>query len=136
MPYRSVRVSVLATKRFGFWKPFNIEILTLGRLETCAVTLFRIQLYDELLVQLDLNQLVAFRQALDAALQALPADIAPVGRRGVGGRIARCQNGRIILAALANRDLVAHLYLRRGNIALAAVDVDVAMPHPLPVLGG
>src|SRR5579864_1592544 len=104
MPYRSVRVSVLATKRFGFWKPLNIEILTLSRPETCAVTLFRIQLYDELLVQLDLNQLVALRQSLDAALQGLPVDIDPVGRRGVGGRVARGQNGRIILAAGANRD--------------------------------
>src|SRR6202011_3843272 len=67
MPYRSVRVSVLATKRLGFWKPLNIEILIFGQAGDLRRHLFRIQLYDELLVQLDLNQLVALRQALDAA---------------------------------------------------------------------
>ena len=65
---------------------------------------FRVQLHDELLVQLDLHQVLA----LGKALHASPSDAsrstsiqfgAGACARGVAGR----QDGRIVLAGFANR---------------------------------
>src|ERR1039458_3815529 len=98
MPYRSVRLSVLATNRLGFWKPLNIESPFWGvRGQRPAESvlpfpgprprapdpssLLRVQLDDELLVQLDLHQVLALGQALNATLQTFPIHINPVWRR-------------------------------------------------------
>ena len=51
--------------------------------------------------------------------------------RGVAGG----QDGRIVLAGFANGDFVAHVDQGGGDVALAAVDVDVAVADDLPGLG-
>src|SRR5436190_1588109 len=58
MPYRSVRVSVLATRRLGFWNPLNMCLMD--------PDLLGVQLDDQLLVQLDLHQLFALELTDDA----------------------------------------------------------------------
>src|ERR1035438_6203424 len=99
------------------------------------IRLFRVQLDDELLVQLDLHQVLALRQALDATLQTFPVHIDPIRRRRVRRGVAGDQNGGIGLAALADRNHVAHFDHRRRDVALAAVDIDVAVAHHLAGLG-
>src|SRR5437763_3302980 len=132
MPYRSVRVSVLATNRLGFWKPLNIENLIVGRSETRpGQNLFRVKLDDELLVHLDLHQVAALRQRGDTTPQSLAVHIDPVGRRSVSRGVAGGQDGRIVLAALADRYDVADLHHGGRDIALPSVDVDVAVAHHL-----
>src|ERR1035441_6850191 len=99
------------------------------------IRLFRVQLDDELLVQLDLHQVLALRQALDATLQTFPVHIDPIRRRRVRRGVAGGQNGGIGLAGFADRNHVAHFNHRRRDIALAAVDIDVAVAHHLAGLG-
>src|ERR1035441_7675031 len=99
------------------------------------VRLLRVQLDDELLVQLDLHQILALRQALDATLQTFPVHIDPIRRRRVRRGVAGGQNGGIGLAAFADRNHVAHFDHRRWDVALAAVDIDVAVAHDLAGLG-
>src|SRR4051794_1717521 len=132
MPYRSVRVSVLATNRLGFWKPLNIENLIVDRRKARPdQKLFRVKLDDELLVHLDLHQLAALRQAGNATPQSFPVHFDPVRRGRVRRSVASGQDGRIVLAAFADGDDVADLHLRGGNVALAAVDVDVTVADHL-----
>src|SRR5664279_2939887 len=95
------------------------------------VRLFRVQLDDELLVQLDLHQVLALRQALYATLQTFPVHVDPVRRRRVRRGVAGGQNGGVVLAVFADGDHVAHFYHRGGNVALAAVEIDVAVAHYL-----
>src|ERR1017187_10554986 len=99
------------------------------------VRLLRVQLDDKLLVQLDLYQVLALRQALDATLQTFPVHIDPIRRRRVRRGVADGQNVGIGLAALADRNYVANLDHRRRDVALAAVDIDVAVAHHLAGLG-
>src|SRR5579864_5277238 len=56
IPYRSVSVSVLATNRFGFWNPLNID----------DGLLLRIQFDDQLLIQLDLDEILALGRSADS----------------------------------------------------------------------
>src|SRR5471032_1225154 len=53
----------------------------------------------------------------------------------MGRGVASGQNGRIVLAAFAHRNYIAQFDLGGGDIALAAVDLDVAVAHHLPGLG-
>src|SRR5581483_12190780 len=139
MPYRSVRVSVLATKRLGFWKPLNIIILVGAKQTTennrLSCQLLRIQFDDELLVQLDLNQVAPLRQGSDFARQTFPVDVDPVRRRRMRCGVARSQNGGILFAAFPYRDGVANPDQGGWNVALAAVDVNVAVAYDLAGLG-
>src|SRR5579872_4599475 len=80
MPYRSVRDSVFATRRLGFWKPLNINFEW--------ILLLRIQFHDELFVQLDLHQLAALGQSGDFAGETFAVHVDPVRGGGVGGGIA------------------------------------------------
>src|ERR1035437_2179282 len=103
--------------------------------ESSKVRLLRVQLDDELLVQLDLHQILALRQALDATLQTFPVHIDPIRRRSVRRGVTRGQDGGIVLAALADRNHVANFDHRRGDVALAAVDIDVSVADHLAGLG-
>src|SRR5438094_317468 len=104
MPYRSVRVSVLATSRFGLWKPLNIDVkfLLAQTLVEAPARLLGVQLDDELFVQLDLYQLIAFRQCSDAAFQLIAVYIHPAGRRRMRGGIAGGENRRVVFAGFAH----------------------------------
>src|ERR1022692_4624098 len=99
------------------------------------VRLLRVQLDDELLVQLDLHQILALRQALYATLQTFPVDIDPIRRRSVRRGVAGGQNGGIVLAVFADRNHVAHFDHRGGDVALAAVEIDMAVADHLAGLG-
>src|SRR6185437_3912607 len=132
MPYRSVRVSVLATNRFGFWKPLNIKprLLWTG-VSRLSDPLLRVKLDDELLVQLNLYQLAALRKRGDAALEPFAIHVDPIRSRSVGRGVARGQDGGVVLAGFADGDDIAELHLRRRDVALAAVELDVAVAHNL-----
>src|SRR5260370_36442384 len=83
IPYRSVMLSVLATIRFGFWNPLNID----------DGLLLRIQFDDQLLIQLDLDEILALGRCEHPGFQILPVDLQPVGAGSVRRGVARVQNG-------------------------------------------
>jgi hypothetical protein len=82
-------------KRLGIGdKPLGF----LKALEHKLSSLFRIQLDDELLVQLNLHQLVTSRHSRDARAERFLIHFHPTGSRGVRGGIARRENRWIFLA--------------------------------------
>src|ERR1039457_889311 len=97
--------------------------------------LLGVQLHNELLIQLDLHQFAPLRQGDDAALERFAVDVDPTGRGRMRGGIAGGQNGGMLLAAFADRDDVADLDRGRWDVALAAVDVDMAVVDNLAGLG-
>src|ERR1041385_8175201 len=111
IPYRSVSVSVLATNRFGFWNPLNID----------DGLLLRIQFDDQLLIQLDLDEIFALGRSEHSGFQILPVHFEPVGTGCVGRGIARVENGGVILAALPHFNQIIGFQREGKNIHTPAV---------------
>src|ERR1019366_9720122 len=100
IPYRSVSVSVLATNRFGFWNPLNID----------DGLLLRIQFDDQLLIQLDLDEILALGRSADSRLQILPVHLQPVRAGSMSRSIPRVKNGGVVLAVLAHFDHIVDFH--------------------------
>src|SRR5689334_14917458 len=121
IPYRSVSVSVLATNRFGFWNPLNID----------DGLLLRIQFDDQLLIQLDLDEILALGRCEHFRLEILAIHFDPVRTGCMGRGVARVQNGGVIPAVLTHFDEVVGLHRKGRDVHAASVHVDVSMTNQL-----
>src|ERR1700683_4607116 len=93
--------------------------------------LLRVQLDDQLLVELDLNEFFSLGLCDDPALQVIAVDFEPVRRGSVRGGVAGSQNSGIVLTFFADFDDVVYVDLKRGNVDLAAVDHQMAVTDQL-----
>src|ERR1700722_762357 len=92
--------------------------------------LLTVQLHNQLLVHRQIN-IFAFRQGQNLTFVIIAIDLQPVGCVLVAGKfLCRLQDGQL-LAAFADSNLLAHAYLIRRNVDLAAIHLDVAVPHQL-----
>src|SRR6185312_1619709 len=121
IPYRSVSVSVLATNRFGFWNPLNID----------DGLLLRIQFDDQLLIQLDLDKIFALRRSEHSRLKIFPVHFQPIGAGGVSRGIARVQNGGVVLAVFAHFNYVVGFHREGRNIHTSSVHINVPVTNQL-----
>src|SRR5665213_1022906 len=124
IPYRSVSVSVLATNRFGFWNPLNID----------DGLLLRIQFDDQLLIQLDLDEILALGRLEHSRLQGFAVHFQPVGAGSVSRGIACMQSGGAILAIFAALAHVIGFHREGRDVHTAAVHIDVPMANQLAPL--
>src|SRR5579859_7575942 len=121
IPYRSVSVSVLATNRFGFWNPLNID----------DGLLLRIQFDDQLLIQLDLDEIFALGRPEHFRPQVLAVHFEPVGAGRVRRSVARVQNGGVLLAVLTHFDHVVGFHREGRDIHAASVHIDMPVTNQL-----
>src|SRR5690349_8392412 len=121
IPYRSVSVSVLATNRFGFWNPLNID----------DGLLLRIQFDDQLLIQLDLDEILALGRSEHSGLQILPVHFQPVGAGRMGRGVARVKNGRVILATLTHFNHIVGFHREGRDVHAPPVHIDVPVANQL-----
>src|SRR5687767_4061065 len=96
-----------------------------------ALRLLRVQLDDELLVNLDLDQFLTLGLSKNPAAQSVAVDFEPVGRRCMRRRIPGAENMRVVLAALANFDHVVRPHLEGWDIHLPPIDREMAVADHL-----
>src|ERR1035437_3597381 len=99
-PYLSVSVSVFATKRFGFWNPFQsiafkppLGPTLAGRLLCAPILLFRVKFDDHLFLNRDIHVL-AFRQRDNLRLQTFAVQLQPGWNAAAAGQVERALHRR------------------------------------------
>ena len=97
--------------------------------------LLRVQLDDELFIELDLHQLFALWRATILASQRITVDLEP-GRTRAHGRWHRGkQEWWVVAALLAHFDDIAGFHGVGRNVHFRAVHLDVTMADQLAALG-
>src|SRR5690606_16497905 len=77
----------------------------------------------------------ALRDTQDTGAQSLPVHFQPIRRRSMRRGIACAENRGIVPALLSHLNHIVWLYLKGRDIDLAAIHLDVAVPHDLARLG-
>src|ERR1700733_4885617 len=95
--------------------------------------LLAIQFYDQLFVHWHLY-LIAFRQRDHPSSVRVAIDFQPVWRVLMAGKFLRRLQDRQFTAIFTDCDLVSRAHLERGDVYLASVDLNVAVPYQLPRL--
>src|SRR6202789_1126325 len=148
LPYFSVSVSVSTARRFGFWNPLqSISVfLSMQRrreafcyARACFSSLIESVLCDYLLaIQFD-DQLLVYGQIHVFTLGQRPyvagqicvIHLQPAWRYLVARELRRGFEYCELLAAFADLDVVAHTYLERRDVHLAAIHFHMAVAHDL-----
>src|SRR5271156_1761290 len=147
LPYFSVSVSVSTARRFGFWNPLqSISVfLSMQRrreafccaragfsslIKSVLSYLLAIQFDDQLLVYGQIH-VFTLGQRQYLAGQICVIHLQPARRYLVARELRRGFEYCEFLAAFADLDLVAHTYLERRDVHLAAIHFHMTVAHDL-----